>query len=385
MRFDINRDMRKKIVVYSVSLAAGILLFTVINHFDQVLEILQRAMSILGPFLFGAALAFVLNSPMMWFEKQFSERFQLKPGTCRGLAVAAVFLLFIAFLAILIMTVVPNLIESIRQFVNNVSGYSDTLRKYGETLFAGMNLSQEFVESMLNSLDILPSLSDALQSSLPKLATLSMDVVRALMNSFIALAAGVYILMDKDHLIYGFKKLSYSIFNWGTAEYLTVLSRDAKEVFELYIVGNLSDSLVVGIVCYVCMLILQIPYAPMIGFVVGVTNIIPVFGPFLGAVPVIIILVLIKPVYALIFAVFILILQQIDGNVLKPIILGDRLGLSGFWILFSVTVGGALFGIVGMFLGVPVFALIYAGLRDLANMRLKEKNIDFDKEAGLKH
>jgi len=123
-------------------------------------------------------------------------------------------------------------------------------------------------------------------------------------------------------------------------------------------------------------LILQIPYAPMIGLIVGVTNLIPVFGPFLGAIPVIVILLLINPISALIFAIFILILQQIDGNVIKPIVLGDKLGMSGFWILFSVTIGGGLFGVLGMFLGVPVFALFYSALREYSNLRLKSKHLE---------
>ena len=120
----------------------------------------------------------------------------------------------------------------------------------------------------------------------------------------------------------------------------------------------------------------------MIALIVGVTNVIPVFGPFIGAIPIIIILLLINPISALIFAIFIFILQQCDGNIIKPLILGDKLGMSGFWILFSVTVGGALGGVVGMFLGVPIFALIYASVHDYIQIRLKSKKIVIDDQAG---
>jgi len=211
---------------------------------------------------------------------------------------------------------------------------------------------------------------------------MGMDVVKFLMNFLIAMAAAAYILLDKEKLLMGLQKLNYSLFSTDAANYLTLYSRDVQHVFEQYIVGNLIDSLIVGLITYVGCLLMGFPYAPMFAFIVGVTNVIPVFGPFLGAIPVIIILLLIKPWYAVMFAIFILILQQIDGNVLKPIILGDKLGISGFWILFSVSVGGSLFGILGMFLGVPVFALIYAGIRDLAEMRLKEKNIHLEEKAG---
>lgn len=182
-------------------------------------------------------------------------------------------------------------------------------------------------------------------------------------------------MLDKENLLKTFKTLLFSFISKERANFVTLYSMDAKNVFQQYIVGNLLDSLVVGLVCWLGMVILRIPYAPMIGFIIGVTNIIPVFGPFLGAIPVILLLLLIHPVYAFIFAVFILVLQQIDGNVLKPIILGDKLGISGFWILFSVTVGGAIGGVMGMFLGVPVFALIYEAVTDLTEMRLNEKHL----------
>lgn len=158
---------------------------------------------------------------------------------------------------------------------------------------------------------------------------------------------------------------------------------DVKNVFQQYIIGNLLDSLIVGIVCWIGMLLLKIPYAPMIAFIVGVTNIIPVFGPFLGAIPVGIILFIVNPVYCLEFALFILILQQVDGNVIKPIILGDKMGISGFWILFSVSIGGSLFGIAGMLLGVPVFALIYEGIQDLMQHQLKNQGIKIPKNSTV--
>ena len=203
------------------------------------------------------------------------------------------------------------------------------------------------------------------------------------MYIMMAIAAAFYILLDKESLVRAVKKINYSIFSKEIANYLTLFSHDAKTVFEQYIVGNLLDSFIVGIVCYFVMLLLRFPYAPMIGFIVGVTNVIPIFGPFLGAIPVIVILLLINPWQSLIFAIFILVLQQIDGNILKPVILGDKLGISGFWILFSVTIGGSLFGVIGMFLGVPIFALLYASLKDLSQIMLEKKNIEINDETGI--
>lgn len=197
--------------------------------------------------------------------------------------------------------------------------------------------------------------------------------MKGFINLILAFVSAFYILLDRETLVKGIKKLNYSLFDKNFANYLTLWTNDAKTVFEQYIVGNIIDSFIVGVLCYVVILFLKIPYTNMIALIIGVTNVIPVFGPFLGAIPVIIILCLIDPLSALIFAIVIFIIQQIDGNIIKPIVLGDKLGMSGFWILFSVTVGGALFGVVGMFLGVPIFALIYAGIHDYITVRLRHK------------
>ncbi|WP_294731470.1 AI-2E family transporter [uncultured Faecalibaculum sp.] len=382
MKVEINRDMRRKIIIYSCSLAIAIILFTLINHLEDVMSFIGRGLSILGPFLFGIAIAFLMNKPMEWVEKQFRTRTSLKPGKCRLLAVLTVFLLLILFVFLSFAVVIPSLLDSIRQFMHSLTDYSETLGQYLNSLADMLGLSAKQSETLISQLDLFPSISRAVQQYLPRLADMGMDLVKFLMNVLISLAAAVYILLDKEKLLMGIRKLNYSLFSTDAANYLSLYSRDVQHVFEQYIVGNLIDSFIVGVITYIGCLLMGFPYAPMFAFVVGITNVIPVFGPFLGAIPVIIILLLIKPWYALLFAVFILVLQQVDGNVLKPIILGDKLGISGFWILFSVSVGGALFGILGMFLGVPVFALIYAGIRDLAEMRLREKNIHLEEKTG---
>ena len=382
MKVEINRDMRRKIIIYSCSLGFAIILFTLINHLDSVMDVISRILSVLGPFLFGIAIAFLMNKPMEWFDRQFRNRTSLEPGKCGLLAVRTVVVLMHLFITLRLSVVVPSLLDSIRQFVNSLTDYSSTLGRYINYLSDAIGLSPSQSETLITQLDLFPSISKAVQQYLPRIADMGMDVVKFLMNFLIAMAAAAYILLDKEKLLMGLQKLNYSLFSTDAANYLTLYSRDVQHVFEQYIVGNLIDSLIVGLITYVGCLLMGFPYAPMFAFIVGVTNVIPVFGPFLGAIPVIIILLLIKPWYAVMFAIFILILQQIDGNVLKPIILGDKLGISGFWILFSVSVGGSLFGILGMFLGVPVFALIYAGIRDLAEMRLKEKNIHLEEKAG---
>ena len=169
-----------------------------------------------------------------------------------------------------------------------------------------------------------------------------------------------------------------AIMDKDTAMHFEYVNRLTSKMFNSFIFGKALDSLVIGIVCYICMVVMNMPYAPLIGVVVGVTNMIPVFGPFLGAIPCAIILLLIDPIKAIEFVIFILILQQVDGNIIGPYILGDSMGLPTLWIMFAILIGGALFGVAGMFLGVPVFSVIYVLVREWTHERLKQKNIRLD-------
>lgn len=291
----------------------------------------------------------------------------------RILSTALVFILTIGFLILFFSIIIPNTIDSVRQFSKNIAVYSDTLIGYTKDFAYKLNISEKQVEQMLINFDVTKKITSVVTESIPKIASYSYGFVKGFINLILAFVSAFYILLDREKLVKGIKKLNYSLFDKNFANYLTLWTNDAKTVFEQYIVGNIIDSFIVGVICYFGALVLKLPYTSMIALIIGVTNIIPVFGPFLGAIPVIIILCLIDPFSALIFAIFIFILQQCDGNIIKPIVLGDKLGMSGFWILFSVTIGGALFGVVGMFLGVPIFALIYAGVHDYIQVRLRNK------------
>lgn len=382
MRIDISREMWRKIIIYSLSFTIAILIYTLVNHLKQVKDVLTSLLGILSPFLFGAAFAFLLNKPSNWVEKWLESNTRMKPRRRRLTAVAAVFVASILVLIGIIAFIIPSLVDSIRQFAKNLAVYSASYSEFLISLGHSFGLNSAQSEALLKQLDLFPALAEALNAFLPRLADMGMDVLRFIMNLFIALASCFYIMLDRDSLLAGCKKMAYSLFSRSTAQYMSMYSKDVQNVFEKYIIGSLLDALIVGIATYIGALIADIPYAPMFAVLIGVTNIIPVFGPFLGGVPSVVLLFLIKPWYGFISALFILILQQVDGNVIKPIILGDQLGMSSFWILFSVSLGGALFGIAGMFLGVPVFALIYAAVRDFADLRLQERHIDLDKKAG---
>lgn len=382
MHFKITQEMKQKIIVYSISLIIAILFFTVLNKFKDIKRAIQFIITILFPFLLGIGIAFILNNPEKWVENKLLKNVPLQKNHKRILATLIVFILAIGFLILFFSIIIPNTVDSVRQFSTNIAVYSDTFISYTKDFAYRMNISEKQVEQMLINFDITKKITSIVTESIPKIASYSYSFVKGFINLILAFVSAFYILLDRETLVKGIKKLNYSVFDKNFANYLTLWTNDAKTVFEQYIVGNIIDSFIVGVLCYVVILFLKIPYTNMIALIIGVTNVIPVFGPFLGAIPVIIILCLIDPLSALIFAIVIFIIQQIDGNIIKPIVLGDKLGMSGFWILFSVTVGGALFGVVGMFLGVPIFALIYAGIHDYITVRLRHKKITVNDKAG---
>ena len=382
MHFQITQEMKQKIIVYSTSLIIAILFFTILNKFKDIKQAIQFIITILFPFLLGIGIAFILNNPEKWVENKLLKNVPLQKNHKRILATLIVFILAIGFLILFFSIIIPNTVDSVRQFSTNIAVYSDTFISYTKDFAYRMNISEKQVEQMLINFDITKKITSIVTESIPKIASYSYSFVKGFINLILAFVSAFYILLDRETLVKGIKKLNYSLFDKNFANYLTLWTNDAKTVFEQYIVGNIIDSFIVGVLCYVVILFLKIPYTNMIALIIGVTNVIPVFGPFLGAIPVIIILCLIDPLSALIFAIVIFIIQQIDGNIIKPIVLGDKLGMSGFWILFSVTVGGALFGVVGMFLGVPIFALIYAGIHDYITVRLRHKKITVNDKAG---
>jgi predicted PurR-regulated permease PerM len=208
-----------------------------------------------------------------------------------------------------------------------------------------------------------------------RVVTYSVSLVRGVFNFLIGMIIAVYLLSDSERFISQAAAVCYSLLPKRSADRVIEVANLSGQMLNRFIFGKLLDSLIIGIFCYIMTELLTIPYAPLISFIVGITNMIPVFGPFIGAVPAIFILLIIQPSKALEFAIFIIILQQIDGNIIGPYILGDSMGLPPIWIMFAIIVGGAVGGVLGMFLGVPIFSVIYLLFTRFIKRQLAEKNI----------
>lgn len=372
MHIKFDTEMIKKITVYATSLILAILVGLFLFHFGSFREYFRRFAKICVPFVVGFGIAFILRKPVEFFETNLFNSFKRK----RLFATLLAFVIFILCIVFMFLMIVPQILDSIGQFMKNYSAYVTNLGVYFDRIEQMFNLSIPSIRNAFSD----ERLSQFISKQAMVIANYSLAAVRFVFNFILTTISAFYMMLDKENLTRICKKLVYSFFSISVARHCTILVHNAKDIFDRFILGSLIDSGIIGFVTFIGVSVLEIPYAPAIAFVIGVTNLIPVFGPFLGGIPVILLLLLVRPLYALEFLIFIVILQQVDGNILKPIVLGDQLGLSGFWILFSVTIGGGIAGVAGMFLGVPIFALIYHTIRDVANMRLKEKKIDLDEE-----
>lgn len=369
--------MQKKILVWSVIFGISIFIFFCFYKFPQIKSGLISVASLTAPFILGFAIAFLLNGPMMFIENKLMGKLNWKKENKRRVsAICAVIIGLVvvgAFLALLI----PQLMESLYTLIKKSPQYLDSFQKMSEEMMIRYDINFKEITAIVGEQpDFISKLTDFFSSALPEMLKFSYSFASGMLNVLLGIMAGLYILLDKEKFVLHVRKANYAIFPKRVADYMVKVSRTSADIFNNFIIGKAIDSLIIGILCYIGMNIISLPYAVLLSVIVGVTNMIPVFGPFIGAVPGMLILLIINPLYSVYFALFILVLQQFDGNILGPLILGDKLGLPSLWILFAVCVGGGLFGIVGMFVGVPIFAVIYTLSREWIIYRLKKKNLD---------
>jgi predicted PurR-regulated permease PerM len=291
--------------------------------------------------------------------------------------VLCTFILVYEFFAMLL----PQLYDSVVGIVDNFSGYYTSMVEWITDFLADNPAIQEYAIDVFS--DGFQMLRDWVTNGLlPNMETIItgltssvMSVVNAAFNILVGFCAAIYILCSKDKFMAQGKKVVAAVCKDGTADMIFDLGRRIHKVFSGFIIGKILDSLIIGVMCYIGMLILKLPYPALVATVVGVTNVIPFFGPFIGAIPCSILIFLVNPLQCIYFILFILVLQQFDGNILGPKILGDSTGLDAFWVLFSILLFGGLFGFAGMVLGVPVFAMFYSIVNRLVRYGLKKHDL----------
>lgn len=367
---------------------AGILLYLGLTHIPQVRRVIGGFLNVLSPFIAGFVIAYLLNSPVDFFREKVFSRSKRQ----RGLAVLTVYALAVVIMLLLLRLVLPQVMDSLLQLVANLTVYLGNLNRLVQELFRWLHLegaeSTELLDQYnalirdLTSPESIKRFTDLITTSVPQILNVSLSVGNGVVNGIVdgltALITSLYMLLGKKRLIHQLKKLVYATFPAKGVSRILSVSSQANTIFSGFINGKLLDSAIIGVLCFLLCTIFRIPYAVLVSVVVGVTNVIPFFGPFIGAIPCLMILVIVNPWSALRFGILIIALQQFDGNILGPKILGDSTGLSAIWVLVAIMIGGGLFGFLGMLLGVPTFAVLYSLVREWADERLRKKGIDAD-------
>ncbi len=354
----------------------------------------KTLMGILQPVLIGVVIAYLINPIVKWEEKYLLPGLQKHMKTekkarktARLLSILGGMIFVILIIAILLNMVIPELIESIRGLVAQLPGQAEAFIDKVQDYAGSDNEIIKYLEQMLNkALDSFEewAQTDLLPQTTNILATLTssvISVVKVLFNVIIGIIISVYVLMSKETFQGQAKKLTYALLPAAKGNVVVETVRKSNEIFGGFISGKILDSAIIGILCFIGLSILKMPYTVLVSVIVGVTNVIPFFGPYIGAVPSAFLIVLADPIKGLYFIIFILVLQQVDGNIIGPRILGESTGLSSFWVVFAILVGGGLFGFLGMLLGVPVFATIYYMAQKVVAYILRRKGLPQQTEA----
>ena len=391
---DINPVIRKNrfqpnsryftIVIYGLMFVLGtILLVRIVGSFNNTVKLLGQALQVIAPFLVGAFIAFILYPLVRFFYRNlFKNTLHMKSDKLsKWLSILVTYVIAIGVIAILMVFILPQLYTSITDIVdrlpvwyNNLTTIVDNFEnRHADLGFIDYNLINEHLTSLYPK--IISYLTDTLANLLPYVVNTSMAIVKGVVNLIISIMVSVYMISDHKNIFYQFKKLLYAVFPKQAADTARTICRERKNIFLKIMYGKAIDSVIIGIICFVCMNIFKFPYTVLISVIVGITNMIPYFGPYIGGVLGGIIIVIVNPVQVIFFAVMILVIQQFDGLFLGPKILGDSTGLKPLWVIFAIVVGGAMFGVLGMFLGVPTMAVICYILNIVVEHFLKKRNI----------
>ena len=376
--------------VIAASIAFGYLLLKI----QWLKSVGLMLLSILMPVIYGAVLAYRLTPVYNWCVKKTdvkltrwisSKKSRRRIGKTAGTAVSLLVLIIVvvglfAMLIPELLNSVHNLMEALPENMNNFSSWMEQILadnpQIGIYLQDYMNQGMEWLRPWFSQV-LAPNLNTIIGS----LSSGMFSFFNWVKNILIGLIVMVYLLNMKDSLVTIAKKIVYGTAPLVWANRIIEEVRYIHKVFGGFIIGKLVDSLIIGILCFLCMSLMKMPYVLLISVIVGVTNVIPFFGPFIGAIPSAVLVLLVNPIQCIYFLIFILLLQQFDGNILGPKILGESTGISSFWVLFSILLFGGLFGFVGMIIGVPTFAVIYRLLSDGVKASLRKKNLPEDTAA----
>ena len=372
-------------------IAASLLFFFAVRNISVFGNIVRKLVKILAPFIWGVVICYLLSPLMRVLENRvflpLGKRIYRKDKKnkaarfARVLSIICCEIVLLLILAALVYLIIPQVLSSVQMLIQNSGTYADNVSNWLDGLLKDYPELDKYVGELFGNFNT--NVGNWLETKLlPQLGNLITSVTsgvygfaRSIYNLIIGIIVSVYLLADKEGFLAAVKRLSYALFSVETADRLRQGMIFVDKTFMGFLSGKILDSLIIGIICYIVCSILQMPYTLLVSVIIGVTNIIPFFGPLIGAIPSALIILMVNPTKCLIFVIFIIILQQIDGNIIGPRILGNSTGITGFWVMFAIILGSGLFGFWGMLLGVPVFVVIYTLIQKWIVKKLKKNDL----------
>ena len=371
-----------------LTIIACITFYFILERWDKITQVIDTITTSAQPITIGLVLTYLLLPVKKFVEKPVFEWFISKKVDvnkakkwARNIGITGALIFLFVIIAILIAMMVPALVDSVVGLIESMPGYVESFVEWIESKGIGNSELVTFIINTITSItgelqgwaktELLP----IAQQYIAHITTGVFSVVKAIINFLIGIIVVVYVMTIQDTLLGQCKKVIYAIFPAKKGNTIIKTFRKSNAIFGGFVIGKIIDSAIIGVIAYFGCAILRIPSAFLVAFIIGVTNIIPFFGPFIGAIPSLLLVLIQSPIHALYLAIFILVLQQVDGNIIGPKILGDKTGLSSFWVLTSILIAGGVFGFFGMVLGVPVFAVFYYIWQEFVKYRMKKKNL----------
>lgn len=341
-----------------------------------------KYISIFQPIIIGFVMAYLFNFILEFFEVCLLANIFSKIKNKKFIRIVGIILTYLTVFLVLnlfINFVLPQLLSSVIGLVNDIPDYFKAVTKKINEFTNELYIQEEYYEILLTKWNEFVNYILGFATDLvPKLGNLTRSIISSIWNIVLGIIVSIYLLLDKERFKALSKKIVASIFSEKNTSRILELARRSDNIFGRFLSGKILDSLIIGVLTFIVLKIAKMPYETLVAFIIGITNIIPFFGPFIGAIPSFFIILFVSPIKAVWFLVIILIIQQIDGNIIGPKILGDSLGISAFWILFSLLVAGKLLGFIGMVIGVPLFVFIYSIIKDIVEYRLEKKGLPKD-------
>lgn len=398
-RITIKEVFGKWFGLFLVLISAAVVYPLIIN-LDDIFSGFMFMLSVLKPVIYGAIIAYLLNPLTKMYYRLLLKGYEKKGKSpsdktvriMESMTIVFALLTGVLIIAILCWLVIPQLITTVISLIETVPSQANDYYNYitdkiqsNKYIASRMQdtalQATKYMDNIMNN-DLFPWLKSELLPNLniyaKQFANGVMSFINVLYNLFIGIIVAIYLLKGKRVFAAQAKKITYGVCRKKTADTIIHYVRISNNMFSGFISGKIVDSTIIGIICFVLMTIFRMPYALLVSVIVGVTNVIPVFGPYIGAIPSALLILLVSPVQALYFIILVAILQQVDGNIIGPAILGESTGLSAFWVLFSILFFGGFWGIVGMLVGCPLFAVIYTIAKDFINYCLEKRKLSTD-------